>query len=419
MVDDSNTDAPDAEPSTQPQAGPDAPGHSPTHDDDAGRPIDRDAIDPELIVLPRTRTTIGPLLSISIVVFCVYIMFRMYPDLRFSLQGESPRSFDSAAALLGSDELVADRFVRLRAIPDRSYAARVTASKAAPGSRVAPAQGTGGNLWIMLDGSVWTAGIHYEEVYTGRLRRLRALPFAGALRRHLAERPPAPRFVQPAPARAALAADAGTVTTPAGDRVPVAGDTPVRVYEAAGDAVHIEAVASERQPTAEAWAQALADIGLVPPGTQPAGGSPDGPITFWRFSAMVPGGADAAQARLEEAKLFSASVVPVKAEHQTTWGQLASQGDDLIIAGKSVPWDRVDWISLSVARTLPQGAWVLLVEEHPETYWYVLPLFVVLGIFASLFLWALIRTLRSRQADSDTSDLDILSQPRPDSSNTP
>lgn len=425
MVDNRKIDAPEADPDAQPEAGPDTSGHPPDHgEDDAGRPVPRDAIDPELIVLPRTRTPIGPMLSISIIAFCIFIMVRMYPDLRFSLQGESPRTFDSAAALLGSDQRADNRFVQLRAVPDRSYAVRVAASKADPGSRLAPAQGTGGNLWVLLDGSVWTAGIRYQEIYTGRLRRLRDLPFAETLRQHLAERPPAPRFVRPVAARAALAARAGTVSEPAGDRIPVAEDTPVRVYETAGDAVYIDAVASERQPTAEAWALALAELGLVPPGTGDAAADrpPDMPESIWRFSATVPGGADAARARLEEAKLFSASVTPVKAEHETTWGQLAGQGDDLILmAGKPVPWDRVDWISLSVVRTLPDDAWVLLVEEHPEAYWYVLPLFVVLGIFGSLFLWALVRTARPRQEDAITHLLSSPppSQPRPDSSNTP
>lgn len=411
MADDPKTDAAGASPDTVSTPGPDQPAlaaAAPGADAEPGRLPGRDEIDPELIALPRPRARIGPVLSLSVIVFCVFIMFRLRADLRFSLQEPPPRAFDSAAALLADGELD-DRYVQVRAVPDRALAVHVAASLAEPGSRLTPVQGTNDTLWIMLDGSVWTAGIQYNEVYTGRLRRLADLPFADKLRRHVADRPPMPRFVQAAAVRNALDAGTGAVEDPAGDAIAVAADTPVQVYEADGDLVRILAISGERLATAEAWTEALAANGLVAPGTAPV---PNGPATApddeagndgagqagidaWVFTTSVPGGVDAARARLEEAHL-PATVEPVRVIHEVAWSDLALQGDALAVAGRRVPWRQIEWVALTVPRTVPANddeVWVLLTEERPETYWYVLPLFVVLGLFGLLFSWALARSL--------------------------
>lgn len=413
MADDPNTDAAGASPDTVSTPGPDQPAlaaTAPGADAEPGRLPGRDEIDPELIALPRPRTRIGPVLSLSVIVFCVFIMLRLRADLRFSLQEPPPRAFDSAAALLAGGELD-DRHVQVRAVPDRALAVHVAASLAEPGSRLTPVQGTNDTLWIMLDGSVWTAGIQYNEVYTGRLRRLADLPFADKLRRHVADQPPMPRFVQAAAVRDALDAGtgAGAVQDPAGDAIAVAADTPVQVYEAAGDLVRILAISGERLATAEAWTEALAANGLVAPGTAPVPNAPattpsdeagndeagQDAIAAWVFTATVPGGVDAARARLEEARL-PATVEPVRVIHDVSWSDLARQGDALAVAGRRVPWQQIEWVALTVPRTVPADGdevWVLLTEERPETYWYVLPLFVVLGLFGLLFSWALARSL--------------------------
>lgn len=377
MADDRTTDAAGTQPA-QPENG-----------DQPGRPIGPDEIDPELIALPRPRMRIGPLLSLSVVVFCIFIMLRVRPDLRFALQDQTAQEMGSVAALLGTQDLD-DRFVRVPAVPDRTLAVHVAASLAKPGSRLTPVQGTDGAFWIMLDGSVWTAGIQYNEVYTGRMRRLADLPFADKLRRHVDGRPPAERFVQPAALRAALEAGAATVEAPAGDAIAVAADTPVHVYQAPGDLVRIMTIPTDGQPTAEAWTEALAAAGLVTPDAKPRAGA----LESWVFTTSVTGGAEAAQVRLEEAGLMAAGAEPVLVVHEASWSDLAARGQALGVASRQVPWDHIEWVSLTVPRTVPDQAWVLLTEERPQAYWYVPILFALLGLFGLLFSWALVRALR-------------------------
>lgn len=391
------------------------------------RPLGPGEIDPELISLPRSRARIGPLLALSVVVFSVYIMARIADDLAFSRQGPEPVDVASATTLLAGDDLD-NRFVRMRAVPDRASAARVTTSAATQGSRLAPVQGTGDRLWLMVDGNVWSATIRYEEVYTGRLRRLDDLPFAGELRGHVDQRPPAPRFFTPEAARAALAEGAGTVTLPSGDTVAPAADTPVHVYETAGDRVLIEVLATERLPDPATWAAALAELGLVAPDAEPV----HGPMGTWVFTARIAGDvghagapegeagsagdgettsviaggiADAIadiEAALLDAKLVTARVLPIESVHETTWGALAAGDGALLVDGAPVPWGQISWISASAPRDVPADAWVLVADERPETYWYVLPLFVVLALAALLFLWALARALLPRERPAAT-----------------
>ena len=368
-----------------------------------GRPIGRDEIDPELIALPRTKTRIGVVLSLCVVVFCGYIMTHLYGDLRFSRKGDEPQALTSMAEAV--DPANAERFVQVRAVPDRSFVARIAPSKADPGSRVAPVQGSDDRLWLMMNGSVWTAGIRYDEVYHGRLRRAADLPFTAALRRHIEARAPAPRFVQPREARAALAnGGAATLTAPGGDTIPVTGDTAVHIYQEVFERVRIHAFTTEALKTAEAWSAALAEAGVLPPGTRPTEVIPIQKASkSWVFMATVPGGVEATRATLRDKKLHSALIEPVEKDYHTTWGALAQEGDDLTFGDTRVPWRDVQWVAVDVPRRLPANALILLTQEKPETYWYVLPLFILLGLFGLLFLWALVRTVRANLAPDEVS----------------
>lgn len=395
--------SPDATPAApEPAASPADAAHATLDagDPDAGRRIGRDEIDPDLISLPRTRARIGVVLAISMIVFSLYMLLRLVDDLAFSRQGPEPEEIASPAALLATGELD-NRFVRVPAVPDRAFAVRVAASRANQGSRLTPVQGTDDKLWIMIDGSVWTAGIRYEEVYTGRVRELDELPFADPVRRHVKEREPAPRFVTPEAVRTALVAQASTVTGPAGDAIAVAASTPVRVHETAPDRVHIEVISTPRLPDAAAWAKVLSEIGLVPPDATAAPGRKTESGQTWVFTAPATGDLAAIETALLDAKLIAARAMAIETVHDTTWGQLAARDDALVVGGRAIPWDQISWITPIVTRFVPADAWVLVTSEVPGAYWYVLPLVAVLGLSVLLFAWALVRALRSRLA-SDT-----------------
>ena len=62
----------------------------------------------------------------------------------------------------------------------------------------------------------------------------------------------------------------------------------------------------------------------------------------------------------------------------------------------SAIWRRCNRASCaaSVSWTAPiNDALVLITDEAPGAYWYVLPLYILLGLFVALFGWALVRGL--------------------------
>lgn len=365
-----------------------------------GRPIGPDEIDPELVSLPRSATRIGVILSLSVVIFCGYIMTKLYSDLVFSRKGPDPRTLSAMAEAIDPEN--AEQFVQVRAIPDRSFAFRISQSNTDPGNRMAPVQGSNGALWIMMGGNVWTTGIQYDEVYRGRLRQVEDLPFADDLRRQVTARGPRLRFVRPEAVASALASvDPGNtarapiqVSDPAGDVIRVTPDTPVQVDREIADRARVHVFSTEGLDTAEGWAAALRETGMTVGASTPAPPRKGQETSdSWFFEITAPGGAEAIRTALREKQLFSALVTPIRVTLDGTWRDLAGDRESLTASGQTIPWTEVSWIAVDVTREVRPGAMVLLTREDPAIYWYVLPLFIALGFFGLLFAWALGRSV--------------------------
>jgi hypothetical protein len=73
-----------------------------------------------------------------------------------------------------------------------------------------------------------------------------------------------------------------------------------------------------------------------------------------------------------------------------------------------VPWAHVSSLALVVPRTLRSDALILMTAERPGTYWYIIPVYVVLSFFLLLFAWALVRAFRRDRAAPDPSDTSAL-----------
>ena len=361
----------------------------PAEDEEFATSLDADGLDPELIALPRASSiNVGPLMSISVLVFCAYIMFKVYPDLRFARSSETPTHYDTVATLLEQADV--EQLVSVHAIPDRSFAVHIAHSQADDGSRLTPVQGSDGRLWLMIGGNVWNTDIQYREAYAGRLRRAADLPFYDSLRDHVRERGPGPRFVTPAVARQAIEGASTRLQTPAGDPFEVTGNSPVHLHVTLADKVRIHVFPTERLAFEKDITGALVAIGLVPAGFQPERGLADS----WIYVVDVPGGAEAARKRLGEGKVFSAGCSPIKQVLESTWGQLASQSDRLQVGDASIAWTDLTWLGIDVPRGLPADAKVILTQEQPGAYWYVPVLFVVLGLAGLFFLFTLVRAFR-------------------------
>src|SRR5919198_463265 len=79
--------------------------------EEPGRPRGRDEVDAELLVLPRPRPRVGPLLALSVVVFCVYFLVRLRSDLVFAHSGPDPAEVTGIAGAMAGE---LDSYVELR-----------------------------------------------------------------------------------------------------------------------------------------------------------------------------------------------------------------------------------------------------------------------------------------------------------------
>jgi hypothetical protein len=350
-----------------------------------GRPRDPDELDPELISLKRPMLSAGPILSGAIIIFCGYIMVQLYSDLRFSRQDDSPKRIATVGQLADTH---ADSYVSAALTPDRGFAMRVSPSNTTDGHRVAPVLGSGARVWLMVDSEPWAEKATYGDGYRGRLRPLSDMPFADELRSYVRKRGPVPQSVTAAELRKSLESGATTVTRPSGDQVAVLGSTPVIIPETLRDRARITAfIREDRLPDVATWNQALREAGVL--------GAEGGPISSDPETLFyeVPEGVEEVRRKLIGAKIFAARVDPVVREHRTSWGAVRATPAGLTVDGATLPWVNLEAAVLEAPREVPNNAVVVVTDENPDAYWYVLPLYVVLALFVALFMWALVRTL--------------------------
>jgi hypothetical protein len=360
--------------------------------EEPGRPRGRDEVDAELLVLPRPRPRVGPLLALSVVVFCVYFLVRLRSDLVFAHSGPDPAEVTGIAGAMAGE---LDSYVELReAVPDRAAILRVFASEARDGHRLAPVLGSGDRLWLLFGGSHWTEPPAYDERVRGRLKRLADLPFRDELVAELA-RTRLPRALDPGDALAALAARRKEVRDLSGDMVAAAADAPVTVVERAVGEARVTAFATDRYPDENAWRAALARAGLVAPGARLDSATD----ASWSFRVAAPNGVEPVAAALVAARLFAARAEPVDRTHHAAWRDLSASGGDLVVAVSGGPPERVPAAGITALlieteRRAPTDARVIVMTDRPGDYWHVTVLYVLFALLAAVFAWAFVRGLR-------------------------
>lgn len=345
-----------------------------------GAPIPKDAVDPELIKLSRSRPKVGVITAAGLVFLSVFFLWRLNPDRRFAGAGDLPQKTAVSDILAGKVD--SDAFVSVETPILLAHAIRTTPAKGTLGLRVAPARGTGERLWIVLSGEGYdppTIG-----AYTGRLRKLSDLPFASAIA-DFANTHPRPVFATASAVRAGLAS--GKVVSVAGETVTVGANDKVAFDVVDPSTVRIVCAINERMPNAAAWTKALAGAGITPNGAPQA--------TTEQVTFEVAGSAAELTTKLQAANLWAARVDPVTRHYDTTWGALAgSSPAGFTVNGTTIPDAELDLVGLYVARGIPSDAYALITGEKPADYWYVLPVAIALGVIALLFTWVLVRAVK-------------------------
>ena len=120
---------------------------------------------------PRRRRS--PLIDVAVALFGGYMLVTMFSDVRYFLQGSTPRDLGDAAALVESGNLndgLREQYVTLRGTPDVQHAARARIGEKTVGYlRVVEG---GGSLFAAIPRTDKPTGNQFEGEFTGRLRRV-------------------------------------------------------------------------------------------------------------------------------------------------------------------------------------------------------------------------------------------------------
>ena len=345
---------------------------------DAPAAKDRDDIDPELIALRRPRAGIGPLLFASVIGLSGYVLWRLSGDLSYWMGAKAPRDLGAQLASLPENA-----YVTVTAVPDRARAVRLR-GRADVGRRVAPAIGSGGHLWLDVDGDAVLAKGAYDERWTGRLRALDDLSYADELREFVESQPPQPRFIS----LPDLAAPGQEMTALGGDRIALATDTPVEIEERVQGVARVTVIKTDTLKDENAARLALtAALG------QPAAAPVETNEGSWVYE--IAADPTALRARFTDARFYAGVVEPRFVLHRASLTDVAVGAAGVRVGGGAeIPFAAIEHAAVYLPTRVPDGAMMLVAGESPSEYWYVPVLFALLGLLSAVVIWAFVRTLR-------------------------
>ncbi|MFZ6180104.1 hypothetical protein ACOXH8_15330 [Nannocystis pusilla] len=152
--------------------------------DDSPRPSGSDS----MAGAPRRRRS--PIIDVAVVALGGYLLYWMFGDVRYFLQGSEPQDLGDAAAFVdkGLADDLDDTYVVLRGTPDVQHAARLRLEPKGGGSgrtigylRIIEG---GGSLFAAIPRTTEAAPQQFEGVFEGRIRRLADSPNFAAIQQH-------------------------------------------------------------------------------------------------------------------------------------------------------------------------------------------------------------------------------------------
>ncbi len=368
-------------------------GTSTTKDEDdlgkhPGRPRSDGELDPELLRLPKRRTKIGWLLATAVLGFCAYWMITLRHDLAYSRADDQPAQVASADLPSHATEA----YVATELVPDRAQTSRVWTG-ADLGVHAAPAIGTGGAVWLVTSGSAYAGPASYDNSYAGRLKRLGDLPFYDRLRSYYADGEPPLEPVAPAELLASYRSKSSPKTLH-GDTISIEPSSMVELTWEPISRVWIVVSPEADGPTnSMEWRAALetragfevrAEIEMPTTGRIPT----------WTFEVAANDGRAAIASRLAEVGLAAARVSVVREIVSGRWDSLEITDTATKLGGKSLPTGEIGAAMIG-NRVVPRAdAVVVIAQEQPDDFWYILPLYILFGILILIFGWTLLASLR-------------------------
>jgi len=365
---------------------------------------------------PAPRRRRSPLIDAAVVLFGGYLLVTMFGDVRYFVQGGTPKDLGDASTLVESGlEGHAEEYVTVRGTPDVQHAARAKLGEKTIGY-LRLIEG-GGTLFAALPKTDTPASNEFEGVFTGRMRRLSDVRMFPWIQQYFDnERIVETRDLTREQLLAAL--DAGKLGVT--EQLSLSVDQP--------DArIQLGRTSFPSRATAEAAVQALGVPYFAPEDQASA--------AFHTFIARIPAEQRAAsQATLQASGLpappsdkpdprVGALIVPFFTTYLVPAGELRREGDSLsfplgndgtspgytVVDGKLAPRALTDGrlaIETNQLRTAgrlqpikvdPNG-YIVLVDEHPRDQWPTLALWLVVLTVVGWNLTSLVVWWRRKQA---------------------
>jgi hypothetical protein len=367
--------------------------------------------DEEFAKIPASPKRRSPIVAIAVIAVAGLLLWKLFDDTRFALGPKAPDELGDARGLglatAPSDKLVDNRFVAVRGMPDRRNA--LLFEPKGDSYRRAFYRLLGTNTRLLVRADETSSRHSLDDRFVGRLRRFDAIPYADQIRGYYANDVRVTRLLDLAVLQRNLADKNVALLDRAGD--------PAKL--AAGDSVGLEVDFSEdlkislskKQFAVEEDARHEAERLGVPVG--PATTTGDGYIYVIR---MDPAKRDELLKKLDEhgfpfaarRERFTAKAGDLTVgEAPDTIGFSASKDNPIeyVVDGNklapkplgartSLPLSRVASVQYAAPVAIPADAFILVENETPGGFTWVLAVDALLVVFLLFNIWMLVRVLR-------------------------
>ena len=333
----------------------------------------------------------SPILAAAVILISGYLLFHLRHDIAYALQSRTPTPITDVRATFRAGATVKDdSYVSARAVPDRATAVMLDAKGKDEFIPFVRVMGTGSRLLVAQRRGLRPVGDVYDDVYAGRLMRLRDVSYADTVRDHFAKRIAATQFFPVADVCARLGQVPARLLAVSGDEVPFDAARTMGVdVTFRGD--YVVTLPRERFPNEADGRGTLEQAGAE---IKEAAETK----TELKFVAHVPDERrDAIMEQLRKLDVRS-DVQLRKATYQTPWGQLAA-GDGALrlpAAPGQAPCAWATSFKTFDQLHIPAGAFVLVEGERPQDLWYVPVFAILLILFIAWNALALIAAIRGR-----------------------
>ena len=355
-----------------------------------------EAEDLELAALPPARRRRSPLVAAAVIVLAGVVGWHLRADVKYAFASRTPTDLGDARSVGARNVVLGDNsHVTLRGLPDRRDALYLEPRGEKSRQTFYRLLGTNTRLFVRAEDAREVASP--TDVWTGRLRRFDALPYAGALREYYDKEVEAARYLTPEALKQAVEHHGGSVVDRAGETLTVSAGEIVDVDTA--DPNRVEVLLWRDKFAAQADAEKEVErLGLV---THTSYGNQQA------YGVLVDVPAERRNQVLGKLETAGLAFRPAETRWRAPLDQLKLDGDKLVFASAevvradgervkpaalpaSVPLEQLKAGSVDAPITIADDAWVLIEGEAPDAFWWAPAIEILLLLFAAFNVWYLL-----------------------------